>query len=443
MAIRILDTILLLIGRLIVKGIFLFFRLIFCIVQTISWKIFGIQDAVEKNKDPKSKPVAQALKVLASWKYCLLMPPSLRDFICVHDEYIDPEYVIQNDHVSLFFLDPHQDVAVFGEGIPGQKLWHSDCDSFISLALFKFSKRLIVMPMEEFHKVCARLPDPEKPLIIMGNTARCGSTLLTQIFECTNKVISYSEPYPLNNLGAMFHKKGHCAEVTKLARSLLKMYLRPLDCMPDVEGYLLKPSGPSFVCAKAIKEVHAKTTVFYLYRDMECVTKSMYKLSFVLPTTRMCYLFCRLNGNLVEAAFRNALFPTEGTNRVTDNDYCSGIFQAAIASNVYLKMRKEDKDVHGLLFDDLLQDKEKGVRAILKICRLPESLFKDAMVAFTRDSQRNSIVSKEVFAAIKPLEYTEEDKKKSNQLLKEFGYPPIDQPCRIDGTLDFDEILGN
>jgi hypothetical protein len=277
----------------------------------------------------------------------------------------------------------------------------------------------------------------------MGNTARCGSTLLTQIFECTNKVISYSEPYHLNNIGTMFHKKGNCAEVTKLARSLLKMYLRPLDCMPDVEGYLLKPCGPSFLCAEVIKKVHAKTAVFYLYRDMESVTKSMYKLSFVLPTTRMCYLFCRLNGNLVEAAFRNALFPTEGTNRVTDNDYCSGIFIAAIASNVYLKMRKEDKDVHGLLFDDLLQDKEKGVRAILKVCRLPESLLKDAMVAFTRDSQRNSIVSKEIFAAIKPLEYTEEDKMKSNKLLKEFGYPPIDQPCRIDGTLDFDEILGN
>ncbi|ELU07829.1 hypothetical protein CAPTEDRAFT_186879 [Capitella teleta] len=285
MAIRPLDTAQLLLGRALAKGVFLFLRFIWNLFQTISWKLFGIRDVSKKNEHFKFEPVAQALRILAWYTFCFALPPSLRDIIFLHDEYIDPDYVIKNDHMTLFFLDPHQDVFVFGS--QGQLLWHSDCDWHITMSLFKNSKRLIVMPMEEFHAVCARLSDPKNPLVILGNTGRCGSTLLTQIFESTKKIILYSEPKPLVNLAVMYNNQGMSSEVIQLTRSLVRMYARPLKSMPDPDGWLLKPVGPAFLCAEPIRRMYTNTSTFYLYRNMDSVTKSLYKLSYECPSVRL------------------------------------------------------------------------------------------------------------------------------------------------------------
>jgi hypothetical protein len=266
--------------------------------------------------------------------------------------------------------------------------------------------------------------------------------VVPQSFESTNRMITYSEPYPMNDLAALYSKNGPSQEAIQLARTLVRMYTRPLKSMQDPIGYLIKPGGPSFICAEIISKIYPEITrTIYLYRDMEKVTKSLYKMSYILPTTRLAYIFFRLNGKLVAAMFKQADFPTEGTNRTVDNDYCSGVFQAAVSGNVYRKMQQSGFKVHGLLFDDLLKEKEKGVRAIFKLCGIPESLVPDAMAAFTRDSQRTSPLSMEAMSKIKPLEFTARDREQSSQLLVEFGYPPIDQECRLLGTMDFDEVL--
>ncbi|ELU09707.1 hypothetical protein CAPTEDRAFT_194278 [Capitella teleta] len=183
------------------------------------------------------------------------------------------------------------------------------------------SKRLIVMPMDEFHKVCARLPDPNKPLVILGNTARCGSTLLTQIFERTNKIMSYSEPKPLNNLAVLYKHQGMSADVIQLTRSLVRMYARPLKTMPNPEGCLLKPVGPAFLCAEPICRIYPNTPTFYLYRNMDSIAKSLYKLSYVAQYVRLGYLLCQIHGDMVEAICDKCGFPTKKTNRTVYNDY--------------------------------------------------------------------------------------------------------------------------
>ncbi|ELT99655.1 hypothetical protein CAPTEDRAFT_213367 [Capitella teleta] len=446
MSLRWKDSIKLLGGRLISKSLFLILRLIFLFIQKISWTVSGVSDVVDKNKELEElgkKPMAQALKLFWWNKYCFLLPPSLRDFMLQHDEYVDPEYVIRNDHVSLFFFDPHQDVAVFGEGKPGQKMWHTDTgDSFISLTLYRFSQRLIVMRMKEFHDLCATLPDPKKSVVLMGNTARCGSTLLTQVYECSNKVISYSEPYPLNTLAVMYREKGFCSEVSQMTRNLVRMYCRPLKCMPDVEGYLLKPTGPSFACTAPIHAVYPEITKsFYLYRNMHNVSLSIYKLSFILPIARLVYLFSRFSGSILSSLYRNAHFPTDGINRTVSNCHTSGVMQATVATKMYMIMKNEGLDVTGLLFDDILANKELAVRAIFKASGLPESLVADALKAFDRDSQSNSIISKSVLAKIKPLKFTKEHEIESSKLLVEMGYPPLEEGCRLEGTIDFEKVL--
>jgi hypothetical protein len=430
----------LIVGTWIAIVTFGIFRSIFCLFQSLSWMLFGIQNVIDKNKNG-TKPVAQAMKVLTWCKPDPLIPTTLRDFICVHDEYLENEYVLQHDEVTLIFFDPHQDVAVFAEGQPGQLLWHSDSDPFLSISACKHARRLILMPVVEFNKLCATLPDPKGALVCLGHTGRCGSTLLTQIFESTNEAVCYSEPCTLHNLSDRYTYGENVQEVRQLMRSVIRMYTRPLKCLPNPKVFLMKPHpGPDFSICKLFKEVYPETKVFYMYRSMEKLSQSIYKVSWAISLTRLVYIISRFSGNLLEKYYKLAGYPSDEANRILDNDYCCGVFQAISASKVYIQMLQEDPSIRGVLFDDLIEHKEAGVRSIFKICGLPESLVKKGMEAFARDSQRGTFIAKKTLSNFPQLTYTMEDKVKADALLREFGFPTNDKSCRLDGTLDFGKV---
>jgi len=61
------------------------------------------------------------------------------------------------------------------------RLWRSEYNSFIRFAQMDFCRRLIVVPLTTFHRLAELIGDPQGELIFVFNTARCGSTLLTQV----------------------------------------------------------------------------------------------------------------------------------------------------------------------------------------------------------------------------------------------------------------------
>ena len=65
-------------------------------------------------------------------------------------------------------------------------LWRADYGPFIRWAQLKFCRRLIVVPLSTFHRLAEQIGDPEGELIFLFNTARCGSTLLTQVLFLRN-----------------------------------------------------------------------------------------------------------------------------------------------------------------------------------------------------------------------------------------------------------------
>jgi len=61
------------------------------------------------------------------------------------------------------------------------QLWRSDYAPFLRYAQLQFCRRLIVVPLSTFHRLADVIGDPTGDLIFLFNTARCGSTLLTQV----------------------------------------------------------------------------------------------------------------------------------------------------------------------------------------------------------------------------------------------------------------------
>jgi len=64
------------------------------------------------------------------------------------------------------------------------RLWQAKYNSFMRFAQMEFATRLIVVPLTTFHHLSELIGDPQGELILVFNTGRCGSTLLTQVKRC-------------------------------------------------------------------------------------------------------------------------------------------------------------------------------------------------------------------------------------------------------------------
>jgi len=68
-------------------------------------------------------------------------------------------------------------------------LWRGEYSPFIRYAQMEFCRRLIVVPLSTFHRMSEVIGEPKGELIFLGHTARCGSTLLTQVLAPVLKVV--------------------------------------------------------------------------------------------------------------------------------------------------------------------------------------------------------------------------------------------------------------
>ena len=60
-------------------------------------------------------------------------------------------------------------------------LWRSKYGPFIHSTQLNYCRRLIVVPLSTLHRLAELIGDPKGELIFLFHTARCGSTLLTQV----------------------------------------------------------------------------------------------------------------------------------------------------------------------------------------------------------------------------------------------------------------------
>ena len=91
-------------------------RLVFCVFQTVYWQLNGTAKQLRETHLPENDDrSAQVLDVLLSYMFCPGYPQKMENFICTHNRFESPQYVLDNDHINLMFItDTH---AVFCEPI--------------------------------------------------------------------------------------------------------------------------------------------------------------------------------------------------------------------------------------------------------------------------------------------------------------------------------------
>ncbi len=70
------------------------------------------------------------------------------------------------------------------------------------MSLYNSAEKLLVLPLPEFHRLADQLGDPDGrvPVSALGMTARCGSTLLSQMLNRVPGTRSISEPMATVNV---------------------------------------------------------------------------------------------------------------------------------------------------------------------------------------------------------------------------------------------------
>ena len=115
---------------------------------------------------------------------------SAADFTTKEAGTIDPAVVLRNDGLSLYCLDDAKREAIFVELPTSVRLTDA---GFVYLRQYEDAIRLLALSYEDFGRLAASLPDPER-FIMIYMTGRCGSTLLSHAFNCVDGVVSLSEP---------------------------------------------------------------------------------------------------------------------------------------------------------------------------------------------------------------------------------------------------------
>jgi len=106
----------LVVERLVTTALYKLLRLVFITVQRIYWQLNGTARKLREARLPQNyERSAQVLDVVLFHKFCPLFTISVENFICTHNRFEDPRYIIDNEHITLIRVNEHD--AVFCEAM--------------------------------------------------------------------------------------------------------------------------------------------------------------------------------------------------------------------------------------------------------------------------------------------------------------------------------------
>jgi len=104
----------LLIQRFATTSIYKLLRLVFVAVQRIYWQLNGTARQLREARLPHNyERSAQVLDVVLRHKFCPEQPMTIDNFLSTHNRFEHPQYIIDNDNITLMTVNEHD--AVFCE----------------------------------------------------------------------------------------------------------------------------------------------------------------------------------------------------------------------------------------------------------------------------------------------------------------------------------------
>ena len=395
-------------------------EVILCATNAVVDLLFGysllLGTREERSSSKMYETSAQVVKVF--FKHRESTTPGGGQYLFLHHEYRHPNFVLQ-DNVSLFRVA--NDVACFTV-VPQQvDIYSSHTHPYLHCAQLDNSTHLVFMPHESLHRLAREIGDPKYQVVLLSNTGRCGSTLVTQCFETLPGTRTISEPLALLDALHLFN-----AGVTSLDehRNLLQSIVR-VQCKKVNEKLInrmtIKPLSKCTQLVHSISITCRFVRHVFMYRHPEQYVLSFASLYQTNPE------FCsKIHAKLIP-------IPETGEYEwVKYKNFAERSSMYEILASYwsliclcYLEYRKNGVVMMTLSYEQLVENPFKAVSSLFEFLDLPNELVPQALTAFNKDSHAGTERSQVNLRKYRASCLTQKQREEVNSVLLEYGFSTI------------------
>ena len=312
----------------------------------------------------------------------------LEDFDYKEGEIIDPLTIVKNPNISLYCLDLENQRAIFVETPIDIDLSQSP---FYYLAQYEYAQKLITVPLEELPLLVNNI-EPIEQLIVIYSVGRCGSTLLSKVFNQTDTVLSLSEPDVFSQIVGMRNSdRSNDEEIAGLLKACIYLLGKPTPqgksscCAIKLRSFAIELGDLMYLAFPDAKSI-------FLYRNAEDVIKSSIRsfvfLSNLLPTIQENIdLYSRFIPLLKDYADDIDFADSRAI------DFYTTMWLSVMQR--YLSLHQQGITTCSVRYEDLVAQPQHTVSSLFQKCSLPIAEVANACKAFTSDSQDGSNLSRE------------------------------------------------
>ena len=311
----------------------------------------------------------------------------LQDFDYREGETIDSLTVVEKSNISLYCLDPIAKRAIFVETPKNIDLSQPP---FYYLAQYEHAEKLIAVPFEDLPELVNRL-DRIEQLITIYSVSRCGSTLLSKVFNQLDTVLSLSEPDVFSQIvGLRNGDRSNDEEIMQLLKACICLLAKQTE--PQKFCCAIKLRGIGIGLGELIARSFPDAKSIFLYRNAEDVIKSSIQsfdaFSKLLPT---------IGENIDLYSKYIPLLKDYAADIDFTDSSAIDLYTVGWLSKMqsYLSLYEQGITTCAIRYEDLITKPQEIVTSLFKKCNLPVSDMVNVLAVFERDSQGNSTLSRE------------------------------------------------
>ncbi len=335
---------------------------------------------------------AQYLLIEGKHRQMTAFHASLADFSVRDGEPVSADIVRDRPNISLYCFDDAAKQAIFVELPPDVDLAAAP---FVYQTQYEQAQRLIAVPYATFRHVARQLPEV-KHLIMIYMTGRCGSTLLSHLFNQLDTVLSLSEPDAANHFVHLRSPDGsRDAELRELLDCTLRVLFKPTP-FKTPSTYVLKLRHEGTQLMDLFQSTFPQVKNLFLYRDAVGYVTSVYRILKLggfpdsIPVSEYVAM-SRQFYNYVPS--RLTAYLDAGTTEILLHQWLTLWWLAPI--EWYLAQHAHEIPALAVRYDDLTMHRERVVKEVFTYCGLPSTRVHETLGVFARDSQAGTQLARD------------------------------------------------
>jgi hypothetical protein len=325
---------------------------------------------------------AQYLTIEDKHRQMVAFHASLADFTVTPQHEVNADIVLASPAISLYCLDDATQQAIFVELPPDTDLATTP---FVYQTQYEHAHRLIAMPYATLCQLARQLP-PVQHLIMIYMTGRCGSTLVSHLFNELDSVRSLSEPDVATQFVHLRRPDGtRDAELHELLDCIVR-FLFKSTAFKTPATYVLKLRNEGTQLMDLFQATFPEAENLFLYRDAIGYVQSFYRLfkrggvPEYMSVSEYAGLFRgAMNYDLMELT----VYLDEGTTELSIPQYLTLWWLAVM--EWYVAQYARGIPALAVRYADLNAHRERVVTEVFRYCGLPTDTVQETLSVFARD----------------------------------------------------------